>query len=492
MEGIARQRFSRRACFLDVILLILAAMPAAIQGQNATNANYQTSDVRFQTEDGWTIYASLYLPKATAQAPVPALIVLNEPGGPGLGQHTGQIGANISAGVAGRIGMAALNMEVRGTGYNFGKKYFEEFSPEERDGIQLDIRAAIKFLSAQKGIDRNRIAVLAPSLTAEYAVREAAHNVPQVKALVLITGSLSDKSRETIQARSDLPILAIASKDDTKTAQMRAAEPYFLSENTNSSLMFVIDRGAAIFNRPGHVIEQVSDWLKKNVGALGTATEVSFQTEDGWTLWGTLFVPDSLEGKKVPGVIFVHGQNHDVQTWYYLARDVAKSGLAVLTFDRRANGKSVWERGPTPPGSGAGNPLDVKAAMHFMASQKAVDANRMALIAATAVATATITASMGDPRIKTIVGLSLYGADDNVKQYLSKSDVPLFLLASTGDVNADGGSLTEASRELRRLSKSKESELIIFDGAGRGSNIQQVRPEVNAMIVRWLNEKLSR
>ena len=97
---------------------------------------------------------------------------------------------------------------------------------------------------------------------------------------------------------------------------------------------------------------------------------------------------------------------------------------------------------------------------------------------------------MNDSRIRTIVGMSLYGASDGAKQYIAKSDVPLFLMATNTDVNADGGSLADASRELHRLSKSKETELIMFDDAGRGSNLPQVKPELQAMIVRWLNEKL--
>ena len=473
-----------------VSLLVLFTTAAFAQSLGGEKSNYQVSDVNFQTEDGWTIYGTFYLPKSAAQTPVPALVVLSEPGAPGLGQHIRSIGGNISGGVAGRIGMAALSIDVRGTGHSFGKKYFEEFSPEERDGLQLDIRGAIKFLSSQPGIDKNRIAILAPGLAADYAVSEAAHNIPQVKALVLITGELSDKNRKYIPLRSDLPILAIASKDDPRKIQAVSTEPYFLSENAGSHIMFVIDRGAAIFNRPGQIFEQVSDWLKANVNNIGTQTEISFKTEDGWTLRGSMFLPDNLDGKKVPGVVFVHGQNHDVQAWYYLAREVAKSGLAVLVFDRRANGKSVWEKGPTPPGSGAGNPLDVKAAVNYLASQKGVDGTHLALVAATAVATAIIEASMNDSRIRTIVGMSLYGASDGAKQYIAKSDVPLFLMATNTDVNADGGSLADASRELHRLSKSKETELIMFDDAGRGSNLPQVKPELQAMIVRWLNEKL--
>jgi len=492
-----------RTFLLMVTVLAVAATPALsqeavfqspngaiFQNQVGTVVNFETTAVSFPTEDGWTIHGTYYLPETAAQAPVPALIVLSEPGGPGIGDHTAQIGGNISRAVAGRIGMAALNIDVRGSGHSFGKKYFQEFSPEERDGVQLDIRGAIKYLSSQPGIDPDRIAILAPSVTAEYAVREAAQNIPQVQGLVLITGEFSQESLEYIELRSDLPVLAIASKDDPGKVQLGSTKPYYYSKHPGSGILFVIDRGAAIFNRPGQIMEQVSDWLQRNVGNLGRKTEISFKTEDGWTLHGSLFTPDNLGGRKVPGVVFVHGQNHDVQTWYYLAREVAKSGKAVLVFDRRANGKSIWQNGPTPPGSTGGNPLDVKAAINFMTSQSAVDGNRIALVGATAIATALITASMNDARIKTMVGLSLYGADDASKQYIAKSEVPLFLLVSTRDVNADGGSLTEGSRELHRLSKSKGSELIVFDNAGRGSNLQQVKPEINAMIVRWLNEKL--
>jgi dienelactone hydrolase len=489
MKPIART-VNLLAYLVAVNVFILSTGAAFAQSGGGAEASFQTTEVSFPTEDGWTIYGTLYMPKSSVTTPVPALVVLNEPGGPLLSQHIRQIGGNISRGVAQRIGMAALSIDVRGSGHSFGKKYFEEFSPEERDALQLDIRGAVAFLSAQKGIDRRRMAVMAPSITAEYAVREASHNLPQIKALVLTTGWFTTKSREYIESRSDLPILAIASKDDSKKNQERSAEPYFASENKSSSLMFVIDRGAAIFNRPGKIIEQVADWLKANVGALGTETEISFKTDDGWTLRGNFFAPDGMGAQKAPGVIFVHGQNHDAQAWYYLAQEVAKSGLPVLIFDRRANGKSVWEKGPTPEGSGNGNPLDVKAAINFMALQKSVDANRLALVSATALATAVIEVAVADSRVKTIVGMSLYGATDAAKQSIAKSDLPLFLMASTTDVNADGGSLADASRELHRLSKSKDTELIMYDDGGRGSNMPQVKPELTGMVVRWLNEKL--
>ena len=99
--------------------------------------------------------------------------------------------------------------------------------------------------------------------------------------------------------------------------------------------------------------------------------------------------------------------------------------------------------------------------------------------------------AVGDARVKTFVGLSFYAPDADVKQYLATSDTPLFLIVSTNDVNADGGSLADGTREVYRLSKSKLTELLLYDDAGRGSDMLKVKPELSGMIVRWLSEKLA-
>src|SRR2546421_7269788 len=98
---------------LAVCVLLLVSGRAFSQA--GAPAKFDTSEVSFQTEDGWKIEATFYMPKAAGL--VPALVVLNEPGGPNLSQHIRQIGGNISRGVAGRIGMAALSIDVRGTGH---------------------------------------------------------------------------------------------------------------------------------------------------------------------------------------------------------------------------------------------------------------------------------------------------------------------------------------------------------------------------------------
>src|SRR5690606_7253970 len=116
--------------------------------------------------------------------------------------------------------------------------------------------------------------------------------------------------------------------------------------------------------------------------------------------------------------------------------------------------------------------------------------NRMALVTATSRAAPVVIVAHGDPRIKTIVGLSFYGGNDQTRKALSEMDIPLFLVASINDMNADGGSLEAGTREAYRLSNNKETELLMYDDAGRGSAMLKYKPELTGMIVRWLNEKL--
>jgi dienelactone hydrolase len=143
-----------------------------------------------------------------------------------------------------------------------------------------------------------------------------------------------------------------------------------------------------MFYRPGGLDEKVAQWLEENLKGLGTETEVSFQSEDGWKLQGTLVLPDGIsETSKIPGVVFVHGFMHDQQQWYHIAREVVKQGIAALLFDWRGTRKSINEgKGEVGvdlyPEESDKIHLDVKAAINLMASQKQVDAGRMGVVAA--------------------------------------------------------------------------------------------------------------
>lgn len=491
-----RHSVSRSLPLGILILGLLRWAPAPAYAQDRPRpdtAKEPPKEVSYVTEDGWTIYGTLFLPKEAARAAVPGVIVLSEPGKRNRDVNS----ANLARAVRDK-GMAVLTIDLRGTGSSYGKKDFEVFSPQEIDAMQLDIRGAVKFLSDQKNIDGSRIAVAGADIMAEYVVREASQNPSQIQAVVLASAKeLSRNSKNYIASRSNLPVFALVGVKESKKLQELAAAPYFASQDPDSTILFGTDRGAGMFGRPPQVAEKVADWLDKNVKRLGRVSEVSFKSQDGWALHGNLYLPDLPDtALKVPGVVFLHGFHHEQQTWHDLAREVVKTGKAALIFDVRGNRKSINQgKGKQgvdlPPSELAKIYLDAKAAVELMASQKEVDASRLALVAGTAACNQAVRAAIGDSRIKTIVALSFYAPDPDVKKFISTNDVPLFLAATLGDLNADGGNLAETTKEVYKLSKSKESQLLLFDDAGRGTNMLDEKPEVRPMIVRWLDDKLA-
>jgi dienelactone hydrolase len=473
---------------MNPILFALFLLPLA----QAPNRPYDLSGISYQTEDGWTIHGTLLLPKITPPTPIPAVIMMSEPGlrirtiyDPYLARPLAEQGK-----------IAVLTIDPRGTAGSYDRKDFEKFTMKELEGFRLDFKGAVKFLQAQSKVDGNRIALMASGITADAAVREAADNAA-VRSLVLITPErLSEESQEYLQFHSEVPVLTLIGGDRAKSQQRVWMEPYFLSENRNSGVLYGVGEGPEMLHRPGGLGESISKWLMDNLYALGNTRDVTFRSQDGTILHGTLFMPhETAPNARVPGVVMAHGRNHSQQSWLALPHEVVKKNMAVLIFDLRGVRKSFTpgegEVGVDQTGEESNKAYqDIQAAVNFLASQPRVDASRTGLVSATAVNNHAVRAAIGDPRVKTVVALSFYPPDPDVQQYLRTSNMTLFTIASTEDVNPDGGSLAEGSRLAFELSKSKGSQFILYDDAGRGHGILRSKPETVGMISRWLADQL--
>ena len=486
--------------------------------------------VSFETEDGWTIGGALFVPDPPPRTPVPGVVFV---GTPGDDLSTAPLlipPSNYSAAAEGpksnpnaelqRLGMTSLFIDMRGRGRSMGPKDVADFSDEDHFGYQLDIRAAIRFLTMQKNIDPRRIAVVAGGGAAHYAVLEAAENPDSVQALVL-SGPLGQDARDYIGSRERLPLYFLA--DPTDKASLRdLAEAYFMTKNRDS--VFALANRGIQRNRARNPDEGPEQWLFRNLVGLGAENKVSFQTSDGWTLHGRLRVPPGVDqGNPVAGVVLVHGARHDQGAFHDLARDLARGGLAVLTYDWRGMGESAddqkwfsldlqvmndpqWIRtygdGVYPQMTKIY--LDVKAATEFLASRPGVDPNRIGLLGATWGTDHVIKAAIGDSRIKSLALLSPGGGggvpESEMTEYLKSSDTPVLLFSSEEDVYPGGlekgwvGARTdlEVARKLYFLSRSKHSQLIVYERGAHGSSNFSVQPEQRPTIVRWFQEKLGR
>jgi hypothetical protein len=65
-------------------------------------------------------------------------------------------------------------------------------------------------------------------------------------------------------------------------------------------------------------------------------------------------------------------------------------------------------------------------------------------------------------------------------------------VASTEDVNISRGNLSDITKDAYLLSKNKYSQFVLYDDAGRGSEMMKVKPELEGMIVRWFEGKLGK
>ena len=490
-----------------LMLVILSYWAGNSYGQGALPDVRRAANrigVSFQTEDGWTIRGTMVLPPNPKRLPVPGVVLLTEPVNRLRTTYSSTLEAMLP-----KEDIAVLIIDMRGTSGSYardGQRDFLKFTPKELDGLQLDIKAAVKYLASQKIVDGNRIGIVGSGLTANYAIVEAYEN-PAVQMVVSIsTTKLSDKAREYLtcnlyclnyERQKRLPVLTIVGSDQEKSNQRIEAEPWYLSEHDNSKLLFGVQRGTNMLNRPTGIREETTKWIVNNLKALPVETPLSFKASDGWSLYGTLFMPGNQAETDVPGVVLVHGINHSEESMYDLARETAKGGIAALTFDWRGTRKSADEKNGEvgvffPSEERDKIPLDVKAAIDLLASQKGIDSNRIGLLASTATNNYALRAAMGDSRIKTMVGLSFYAPTKDVKEYLQGSDMPVFVIASLEDVNADGGSLAEGSQEVYEASNSDQSQLMMFDNAGRSVGMFNTKPELVGMIVRWFQQKLAK
>jgi len=469
---------------------LLAAFILAVVFASFKGLAFGETVVSFETRDGWKLTGSLFLPKQSPNTPVPGILLMSEPGWEDRTIFGSYLGEKLA-----EKGFVGLSVDYRGTGASLGKKEFKTLSSGEKEEIGLDVRAALEFLSQQPMVDPHRIGVVAATWSAEFAVMEAAEN-PNIQALVLISGAISDDAKKYFGFEHSVPVLGVVGKDD-KESFWEMTDVFTSSQNHSSDLLVAVGYGAGMFSHTAGLEEKVIRWLDRNLMALGNDKEVSFQTQDGWTLRGRLRIPGGLkESARVPGVVMVHGARHDQQTYYETSQDLAKEGVATLRFDWRGKGRSVTEgKGrydvDLSQEDSSNIYLDVKAAIELLASHPQVDSARIGLIGATAGTGHALRAAYGDNRIQTVVLLTSSAAPTGeAKEFVPKSGKPIFAIASTEDINYNRGSLAEETRQAYLFSNNKESEFLLYDNAGRGSEMLKTKPEVGRMVVRWFVEKL--
>ncbi len=211
--------------------------------------------------------------------------------------------------------------------------------------------------------------------------------------------------------------------------------------------------------------------------------EVSFRTDDGVNIAGSLFLP----ARSGPGIILLHALSRTREDWHPVATRLADAGFVVLAIDLRGHGAS----GPLPEGATLENltdmVADVKAARAFLAARREVSPNRIGIGGASIGANLAILFAAGDPTVRSLAllspGIDFRGLrpEAALKKY---GERPALLVASQED--------NYAANSARQFAGSGPGvrDLRILNGAGYGTVMFVRQPELAAALVDWFRRTL--
>jgi dienelactone hydrolase len=467
---------------LSVIFLLL----------HVTAASAVEKEVSFKAEDGWVISGMLNVPEEPGRQ-FPAVILLHA-----FAHDRDAFGQYLYPGLSqilGSRGLATLRIDLRGRGKSLGGKELHSFSREELSKIYLDVRAALTFLESQPSIDPYRIGLLAEEESAEAAVMGWGGDT-RVKAIVLISGRLTDAAKRQLASSPDIDLFLVVSKEDRRGFR-DMADAYKLTRSEHSRIsvyknlgiattMFSVWRSERPKEKP--IEDGIAEWFSERLKSLGHKREVTFKSDDGWTLHGTLRLPEGVsESAPTPGVVMLHSSFTDRHIFDHLAELMVQRGLVVLNFDTRGRGKSTGkgELLDLPPDERNKTSLDAKAAVRFLSSQPGV--GRVGLVGPDRGAVYALSAAVGEPKVGALVLMTTFiNATD--KEEIAKLEIPIFYLASKELEVATSNSMASAYA----ATKNRGSRLVIYNGGMLGYDLFEVDVSLQPALANWMKEQLSR
>jgi pimeloyl-ACP methyl ester carboxylesterase len=213
---------------------------------------------------------------------------------------------------------------------------------------------------------------------------------------------------------------------------------------------------------------------------------ISLRTEDGVTLWATLYEANRVPA---PAVILVHMLTRSRDDWQPVATRLADAGINALAVDLRGHGASG-----AGPASADGGPdwsrlvLDIRAARLFLAGRpEQVRGSAIGVAGASVGANAAILEGAADPAIKS---LALLSADLDYRGLRTAAAMqkfgsrPALLVAASNDPYA-----LRSMRELAGAGGGRR-ETQTLDGAGHGTAMLSREPNLASSLVDWFQRTL--
>lgn len=222
--------------------------------------------------------------------------------------------------------------------------------------------------------------------------------------------------------------------------------------------------------------------------------EVSFRTEDGWTISGMFSAPKN-NTQKAPAALFLHAFAHDREAYGQylypgLAQIIGGKGVSTLRIDLRGRGRSMGNKELHSFSSDELSKiyLDVRGAIKFLAEQVSVDSTRIAIVAEEESADAAILGSAADPRIKGIVLISGRLSESAKRTVRAQRSAALLLIVSKEDRTG-----FQDMAAAYNLTRNPSSRIWVFSDIGIATTMFSVwrsehpkREPIEEGITRWV------
>jgi dienelactone hydrolase len=210
---------------------------------------------------------------------------------------------------------------------------------------------------------------------------------------------------------------------------------------------------------------------------------------DGTNLKATYFAA----GRPGPGVLLLHQCNRQRKVWDELAKQMAASGLNVLTVDFRGFGES----GGTPLDKLTQEeitkvfeekfPGDVDTAFQYLVAQPGVSRDMVGAGGASCGVNQAVQLARRHAEVKSLVLLS-EGTDKDGREFLRDSPkLPLFMAAADDDEDVG---VVEIMQWLFSLSPNQANKFEHYASGGHGVEMFAAHKELPGEIVTWLGSAL--
>lgn len=250
MNGVSRTRRFLRFCLMAMLVLGFAGLQAT--------ANEH--DIRFTTEDGIIIAATVNMPTA-GEGSFAAVVFIHQGGSSRSEWVTTRLFDSLA-----EHKIVAFAYDVRGHGDSAGEADFNTLFDDPRQAPK-DLQAALEWLRLSGRVDMSRIAIVGASIGANLACVAAGSELFSIKTAVAISGkvaavhNLAGGEDKLSDLRSVFLIAAELEQDGKRAAWASelyeaTAAPRQLEIIAGSS-----SHGVSIFNDEPMLQQRILDWL---------------------------------------------------------------------------------------------------------------------------------------------------------------------------------------------------------------------------------------